>query len=331
MIRKTPSFVAFTTLTLALAAGTVLAWNDAPATTTPASSTPATTPAQPAADQPGDALGGPTIKTPAVALTLVERDADGRVKKLDTNPAEAAVKKLPLSKETRAKVDDVLIAHALAMDNLVTENLELIVKIGTAKDSGNKAEMTKYMQEIWAVSEPMRKRGQLITQLGAVLSKDEADTMRKMVNQYFAERVKEEEARAKETGDKSNMMKFGINEQIHVLGNDIKRAYERVIGQKNKDFEDLVKSLNLTPEQDGKVRAVFLDLAQKNFGKATSGQKAGAILKVVSFLDEDQRKTLYAKLAEYRGQKRPAYDKPTPEKPQQPAPADDMMGEPEKK
>ncbi|MBX9735292.1 MAG: hypothetical protein K2X32_00060, partial [Phycisphaerales bacterium] len=149
---------------------------------------------------PRDPLAGPSVSEKKKPLTLIERDADGRVKRLEVTPAEAASKIMPLSKETREKVDNVIVTQAATMDQVVRDNFDLIVKAAGAFDSKDKVASTRYVQELWQVSEPVRKRGQLVEQIAKVLSKAEAYQLRSLVREYLKARLKDEEDAAAAKG-----------------------------------------------------------------------------------------------------------------------------------
>lgn len=273
-----------------------------------------TSPATPATASPeGEApLSGPSVKVQQKAPTIVERDAEGRCRKLEIQPAEAAVRVMKLSPQTREKVDAVLVEQAAVLDTIVRDNFELIVSVAGAAQGGDKTQAAKYLGQLWEVSQPLRKRGALVEQLAKVLSKEEATQLRKMVLEYNGARTKDEENAAKQRGEKFDNAKFNINERLSIIGQEIKRSYERVIGQQSKDLDAIIASLNLSVEQDAKVRQILLDVVQRSGAKATNAQKVSAYLKIVAVLDKDQRTILYEKLREMRGQKSasPAGDKP---------------------
>lgn len=272
-------------------------------TTTPTSPAPAT--ASPEGDAP---LSGPSVKVQQKAPTIVERDAEGRCRKLEIQPAEAAVRVMKLSPQTREKVDAVLIEQAAVLDTIVRDNFELIVNVAGAAQGGDKTQVTKYLGQLWEVSQPLRKRGALVEQLAKVLSKEEATQLRRMVLEYNGARVKDEETAAKQRGEKFDNAKFNINERLSIIGQELKRSYERVIGQQSKDLDAIIASLNLSVEQDAKVRQILLDVVQRNGAKATNAQKVSAYLKIVAVLDKEQRTILYEKLREMRGETRPGSD-----------------------
>ena len=84
-----------------------------------------------------DALRGPTISTKSSAAkqSIVERDFDGRVKKLDEPPALAALRVLELTPEERAATEKVVSDRAAALDAIVRDNLKLIIELALAQQA----------------------------------------------------------------------------------------------------------------------------------------------------------------------------------------------------
>ncbi len=104
-----------------------------PKSSTPPRVEPSTPAASPAAAEPS--LGGPKVTAAETASTLIERDLEGKVKRLVVSPAEAAVKLLKLDAPTRAKVDAVLIDNAAAWDGFVRTNLKDVLRIAQGLQS----------------------------------------------------------------------------------------------------------------------------------------------------------------------------------------------------
>jgi hypothetical protein len=284
-------------------------------------------PDKPANDSP---LSGPEVKAQTGNKTLVERDFAGKLKRVEVHPAEAAVKLLNLDEPTRAKVDAVLAQRAATMDGIVRDNLKTIVQLAGARESGNRTELQRLMRELGEAAKPLRDRGALLNELVAALPEAEGKQLKAIVTEYFgalvqerAEEAKSADREAKPTGemekrpDTDTPGETGANprrnrprggspsaaggmaaEIAAIAGGELKRAYERVVGQRSKDFDELIKTLNLTPEQEGKVRKLVGDSFTATYGKASPAEKAKVFLQVYALLDEDQKATLAKRFRE---------------------------------
>ena len=78
---------------------------------------------------------------------------------------------------------------------------------------------------------------------------------------------------------------------------EVRASFQRITGGE-KDFENLIKMLVLTPEQESKVRQLAGDLFQKTYGKPSKAQQIGLFLSIYKELDATQRH----RLAEYVGE-----------------------------
>lgn len=253
-------------------------------------------PARPAVSD--DPLSGPAVKKVQQKPSLVERDVEGKIVRLQMQPAEAALKLMKFDEATQKKVDEIVLRQTAALDGVVRDNLEAIAKIAGLNQAGNKAEALAAFKELFDKSDVLRRRGGLINQLTGVMSDEQAAELRELVGDYYKARLAEEQEIAKAKGEKYSGVKFTLTEQLQILGQEIKRSYERVFGQQAKEFEELLKTLNLTPEQDAKIHQIVGDSFQKSYGKQSEAEKARVFLRVWEELDTEQRKIVWEKIKE---------------------------------
>ena len=82
------------------------------------------------------------------------------------------------------------------------------------------------------------------------------------------------------------------------FGQEIKGAFRRVVEDGGKEFDELLKMLRLTPEQESRIRQKAGDLFQKTYGKTTKGQQIQLFLDIYAELDAEQRHTLALHIGE---------------------------------
>ncbi len=255
-------------------------------------------------------LAGPKVSPASSKPTLVERGFDGKVKRLDIPPAEAAVKLVDLDDATRRRVDDILLERAIALDKIVRENLLTIVNLSNAFKAGNKADAQALLKELADKSEALRARGKLMEEFADVLPAAKLAEAKGLVQEYWQAVVqevrdggdREMDATAKETGDAGKPDRPAAQDRapgailraegLAVIGREIKRSYERVVTAGVKELDEFIKRLDLAPEQEAQVRRLTQDYFQKTAGKPTQAQRTELFLQVYTLLNDDQRKEL---------------------------------------
>ncbi|HZW05712.1 MAG TPA: hypothetical protein VFF65_01205 [Phycisphaerales bacterium] len=246
-------------------------------------------PAKPASPSP---LQGPKVPDRTGKPTLVSRGADGKVARLDEWPALAAVRKLTLDAKTREAVGKLEREQAAAMDKFLGENLVEVAAVANSFQSGNTKEGLAGIRKLRQDHAVFNDRELLMQKIGALLPKEQENELRLMVQEYWNALVQEETDAAKARGERASMGKVAGAEALRLLGQDIKASYDRVIGQKVKDFDALIKALGLSGEQESRVRRIADDAFAKAKGDERKINKADLFWKIWKELDAKQRDLL---------------------------------------
>ncbi len=105
-------------------------------------------------------LAGPSAGDAIAKPTLVERAYDGTLKRLELPPAEAAVALLELDDAARVRVEALIAERAAAVDEVVIGNIELLVSVKGAGESGDRVRaigLLRKLDEAFGGIEPVRK------------------------------------------------------------------------------------------------------------------------------------------------------------------------------
>src|SRR5690606_16846562 len=81
-------------------------------------------------------------------------------------------------------------------------------------------------------------------------------------------------------------------EYVAVMGRELRRSYERVVTAAVKEFDELLESLNLTPEQDAEIRRLATDQFQKTAGNPSRKERGALFAQIYAKLNAEQRKAL---------------------------------------
>lgn len=267
--------------------------------------TPTGSPAQPS---DADALRGPSLeKHPErPQRSIVERDFNGRLKKLEDHPVLVALTKLDLTAEQKAAAEKVLGERAAAIDTIVRDNLRQLVELDGAKKSGDTAAASKLQADLLEKAKPFFKRGTMLAELMPVLPDDKFAELRKMVEEYSRVATQDRAADPMSGKDKPNAVGNLLAQGFENFGAEAKASFKRVVEAGGKDFDKLIQMLQLTPEQESKVRQKAGDLYQKTYGKPTKGQQFRLFLSIYAELDTEQRHRLAAYIGEETRERRGA-------------------------
>lgn len=306
-----------------------------PAASPSSATTPTPSPspaAEKAPDAKGNVLAGPKVEPPpsnkGETKTLIEREFDGKLKRLEANPAVAALALLDLTPEEREATARVIAERDAVLDRAVRNHLKELTQVAAAAQSGDRAAALKYLQPIIDETKELRERGGLVDEIADILPAAKGTELKRLTREYWTALVKERmESGDPEKPGKSITMKQAIaQERLRAIGDEVRRSYERTFGLGAKQFEELIGKLGLTPEQESKVRAAVIDHFQSSYGKPTKRESTAVFLKVYALLDAPQRETLlrYVRSNQGLSTSEPATDstpKPAPGKDEIPVPA----------
>ena len=81
-------------------------------------------------------------------------------------------------------------------------------------------------------------------------------------------------------------------EAVRLVGLEVKSAYDRVVQQGQQRIDDVVKQLDLSAEQEAKVRAIAIEFGQQAKLNPTPTQRAELFQKLMKELTPEQQRKL---------------------------------------
>lgn len=140
-----------------------------------------------AADGP---LSGPGVKTDGSSATLVERNIDGSMRRLEIPPAEAALEQMTLTEGVRADIGAMLAERAALMDGIVSKNLEKIRALRDGGEGGkpDRREQFRALREMFA---PVLEEGPLEDRIADLLPEAQRDEFWGMIDEHRRAQARE--------------------------------------------------------------------------------------------------------------------------------------------
>lgn len=252
--------------------------------------------------------------------TLIERDFDGKIKRLETSPEEAAVALLKLSPQERAAADLAIASRAADIDALVTDHLLDIVRIGGQFQADRPGDRAAAIREAYQLSGPILAKGRLIDRVSAALPETQRERYLALVDEY-KKAVGDEEIRLARAGKSDDVefsaevnknptnliglrMRARVKLELESFVKEIQRSAERIIAEKQGKGDEFLSKLQLTPEQESKIQGIYADLAGK-YGLKEPPKQVQAVLfvRVLGILTPEQRKQALVLIREQERQK----------------------------
>ncbi len=238
-------------------------------------------------------LAGPKTAAGAAAPTLIERGMDGRLVRPEARPEVAALALITLTPEEREPVTQFLNARAAKVTELLKDHRDLLLKIQAARQSDAREELMPLLRELRSFAVPLVEPP-LVEQLAAKLPGEQAGQLRSIVSEYMHAVMAEEAAKAPDNADRraaAGVQNAPIPPRIEMilLVRELARTLGEVVKERKERTDALIKPLDLTPEQDAKVRAIIRNAGEQANGSPSAEARREMWEKIMQELTPEQR------------------------------------------
>jgi hypothetical protein len=285
------------------------------------------------ADDDADSLAGPKIAAKeAEKLTIVRRDFQGKLERLEERPEIAAVRILPLDEATRAKVDAIIAERAVVVSQITLEHYDLFAKFQGAFAPGpvsaeSRRERVALVRELREVAKPLFEPA-FVETLAKAMPSEQATDLREMVREYreavmasdAAERSGQAGSRDEMTmsgeGDgeaaddetsptegrraaRGERMRRAIDAQVYevrLVGREMGKSFQTFIADRQQRAEELYALVDVTPEQRAKIDAIVRKDGEAAALMPTDAQRRERFAKILAVLTPEQRKKALSEL-----------------------------------
>lgn len=244
-------------------------------------------------------LAGPRLDQPGIveAPSLVERDFDGRLKRLEGLPVEAALDRMNLTDAQRDAARKPLRDRSLAIEKILRDNLKLVIDAQSAFKPGDDGRGQRALARLYQLAEPVLGGPRPLDLAAAALDDDHARELRRIVGEYTRAAVEDRMA-GHVDGKKADRFGAYVAENAATVFKEIELAAKRVFEAGDRDFQELSRKLELTPEQESRIQAIFIEMATTRNGPPDKMKQLQAILSAYALLTDDQRARLREHMAE---------------------------------
>lgn len=262
-------------------------------------------------------LSGPKVAEKTTRPTIAARDLDGRVRRPEGSPEEAAAKLLTLDNDARAKVDAVFAKRARILETFIEENLDLMTRLITAESATGKEKFALFAETL-DKSKPLREDGPLDQQVRSALPEPERKHFDRLLKEYWDAIAAEDKATPKDMGKPKGRVGAVIDEKFKSLGRELEAAYKRCERTGGLLYHFLFDSIDVTPEQEKQLRKLCSSYAMGGVDNKDKKAQGVMLANLMQILTQEQGQQLAAKFKggapKYEKKKadKPAADEPNP-------------------
>tara|TARA_R110000782_G_scaffold54637_11_gene115539 strand:- start:27111 stop:27938 length:828 start_codon:yes stop_codon:yes gene_type:complete len=248
----------------------------------------------PASAQPDAAstpLAGPKVSE-RVTNTLIERDMQGRFRRIEGRPEVAALARIPIDPVRREDARRVIEDRAGALRAHLVEHIDLIKASTDASIAGNTEEVRRIQLDLYRLFEPAGERSPLLSPLEPVLSAEEFGEVKRVVNEYWDAWV------AAEAGN--GMMDAAASEALErrlayeLYQQELAYAYESTLRPFQQRLERIYTIVEPTDDQRAAIRAAVIKYIRDAGLTPTPDQREELARSIYDALDEPRRFRLFA-------------------------------------
>lgn len=285
-----------------LCAGGLVVAQESPGLPAQGAQPPGRTPEEVFPQSDHDLLRGPGVEL-LEGLTLVRRDAEGRLVRPDATVEEAAVDLLRgmLDEEARRRVDEVLATRSGEWDAFFRENVKEIIQLQSDLAAGpqGRASAMETLRELSKEAPSLEDHRVFRDELAGALPEEARAKFEEITREYREALLEEVRGEAEKRG--VSLRRAVQEEMVRAFGGEVRRAYERETTLGKERLEETIAALNLTPEQEPRVRNAIQTFGQKQrLGTASAADRRELFRTLAGVLNEEQLRTL---LSFVRGRK----------------------------
>lgn len=240
-------------------------------------------------------LGGPSATAPkpvaTVPLSIVERDFEGKLIKIDRRPEVAAVEKLALTVEKRKEIDDFLTARFAKVSAFTKEHYDLFIKLQGARQAQSREELPSLMRQMREAAGDFVNKP-LVDELAALVSKEQGENLRRMVREYMVESAKSEPRQGPAgagPGRADGPPVEGPRAELNLFIREMARGFAAMVAERKQQSDEQFKRVQATPEQEAKIRAIIRSYNTSPGTELTREQRMEMTQKILAELTPEQR------------------------------------------
>ena len=254
---------------------------------------PAPSPAAPSTPPARDLLRGPPALD-AARPSLVASDMEGRFRRVEGRPEEAALAMLALDPAVRERAKAVLDARLEAVRGHLLAEIDLLRDASDATRAGERKRAEEIQAELarrfrFLGQEP-DERSPLLAPLGEILPPDAHAELVRMVDEYWTAWI------ASETRGDRRRAPGAVEARLalQLLQGELTAAYNAVLRPLQQKIDRIYEITGVSDAQRAAIRAALIEYARSTRLRPSEAERTAFARAILAELDDEQRARLLA-------------------------------------
>jgi hypothetical protein len=238
---------------------------------------------------PADLLRGPAV-TEDLRPSLVGSDMEGRFRRIEGRPEEAALAMLVLDPAVREAAKRVLDARLEAIREHVLDQIDLLRESSDATRAGDRKRAEELQGEMMRRFDGWRERAPLLAPLGDVLPPEAQAELVRMVDDYWTAWIASE-TRGDRRRDPADI-EARLSRQL--FQGELTAVYNATLRPLQQKLDRIYELAAVTDEQRAAIREAVIAHVKTTRLRPTEAQRLEFARAVIAPLDEEQRLRIVA-------------------------------------
>lgn len=247
-------------------------------------------------------LRGPKVEQPSSKPSLVERNFEGDMKQLQTRPELAALEKLDLSAAEKQGVERVMSARTALLERTLYDNMALFLEVQGLRQSGaigpnasgdaeTRRKAREKMVEMTEKLQPLLTP-RLADSLAAELTAEHQEKFRAMLKEFADESTANERDASRQQRPAARAGRSAERAEVGNTLRELARTLASIVDERRARTEELLRTVQATPEQEEKIRSIVRESAAPGGPDASPTLRAERLQKIMAVLTPEQRQAL---------------------------------------
>lgn len=222
--------------------------------------------------------------------TLVKRDDQGNLIRVDVPIEYAALAALPLSETERSKIAPILTAHEQNVDGALRHATANIARVARVVEENNNAEIQGKLNELDDSAPMLRNRSAFRKDLTDAMTPENAAMFAGIMREYMQQAAQQAQREAQAQNRKGQLGLMAIGEARRVAAMDVRASLHRMAAKAWPTIADTIKASGISPANITAMQTRIDERKAAMTESSTDRDKADAFMLALGAISDDQQR-----------------------------------------